>query len=427
MSLSRRIFHFNAGMFKKISESYRQSYIGLSRETWLLSTVVLINRCGYMAVPFMSMYITQNLHRSIADAGLIITLFGAGSVIGAIAGGYLADRIGFRAVQIISLVISGLLFILFAYIDTFFSLCLLTTVLGLFVEAFKPANNSAIAAYSSAENLTRSYALNRLATNIGFGFGTSVGGVLAAINYKLLFWVDGVVYTLAGILILILLPNGSMQQSPSERDTVTASAVSPWKDSFFIRFIGMVTLYMTAFIMIFRILPVFWKEQMYIGEATIGILMGMNGLIIALFEMVIIQALHNRRPDFHYIIAGVLCTVFAFISLLLPGLPALLAGMMAVMAFTMGEMLTLPYISTIVISRATQYNRGKYSAVYSLSWAIAQVVGPASGGIIAARWGYDALWMTLILLCLLSATGFHFLYRNRLSIGSLDQALPENP
>jgi predicted MFS family arabinose efflux permease len=403
-------------MIKKITQGYRESYSGLSRETWLLSMVVLINRCGYMAVPFMSMYITQNLHRSIADAGLIITLFGAGSVLGAIAGGYLSDKVGFRSVQIVSLLISGVLFILFSQVNTFDHLCLLTVILGFFVEAFKPANNSAIAFYSTPENLTRSYALNRLATNLGFGFGTSVGGILAAINYDLLFWVDGVVYTLAGALILILLPEGKINPASEEEGETLVTSKSPWSDLFFIRFIAMVTLYMIAFIMIFRILPVFWKEQMHIGEATIGILMAMNGIVIAVFEMVFIQVLRNRHSDYHYIIAGVLCTVFAFFALLIPGLPAIIAGILAVLSFTIGEMLTLPYISTIVINRASEQSRGKYSAVYSLSWAVAQVVGPASGGFIAAGWGYDALWVTLIVLCLLSAFGFHQLYRSRLSL-----------
>jgi predicted MFS family arabinose efflux permease len=238
---TRRIF-LSMAMIKKIAGSYRASFSGLSQETWLLSLVVLINRCGYMAVPFMSMYITQSLHRSIADAGLILTLFGVGSVLGAMAGGLLTDKIGFRPVQVFSLIISGFLFVLFAHVENFNTLCLLTVVLSFFVESFKPANNSAVASYSSRENMTRSYALNRLATNIGFGFGTAVGGILAAIDYHLLFWVDGVVYVLAGLLILILLPSAKQFRSREIDTTGQIMSMSPWKDVFFIRFIVMVTL-----------------------------------------------------------------------------------------------------------------------------------------------------------------------------------------
>jgi MFS family permease len=404
-------------MIKTILRSYRISFSGLSRETWLLSLVVLINRCGYMAVPFMSMYITQSLHRSIADAGLIITLFGVGSVLGAMAGGLLTDKIGFRPVQVASLIISGLLFVLFSRINDFDSLCILTVVLSFFVEAFKPANNSAIAAYSTRENMTRSYALNRLATNIGFGFGTSVGGILAALDYHLLFWVDGVVYVAAGLLILVLLPSAKQFKIEEMASIESTSSISPWKDGFFMRFIFLVTLYMMAFVVIFRLVPVYWKENMRIGEATIGILIGMNGVIIALFEMVFIQILGNRRPDFHYIILGILLTTVSFFSLLMPGLNALVAGALVVVFFTIGEMLTMPYISTIVMSRTNELNRGKYSAAYQLSWSVAQVVGPASCGFVAEKWGYNALWIMLILITLTSALGFKILFRRNFSLG----------
>ena len=98
-------------MFKRITNAYQRSFSGLSRETWLLSWVMLINRAGTMAVPFMGLYVTRFLNRPLTDATLLISLFGCGSVLGAIAGGKLTDTIGFRPVQIISQIVSGSLFI----------------------------------------------------------------------------------------------------------------------------------------------------------------------------------------------------------------------------------------------------------------------------------------------------------------------------
>lgn len=42
----------------------------------------------------MSVYVTQSLHRSLSDAGLVIALFGAGAVVGSISGGILIKKIG---------------------------------------------------------------------------------------------------------------------------------------------------------------------------------------------------------------------------------------------------------------------------------------------------------------------------------------------
>src|SRR5450631_1460222 len=76
-----------------------------------------------------------------------------------------------------------------------------TFALSLVNEAFRPANSTAIAHYSKEENRTRSYSLNRLAINLGWAAGGAIGGVLASINYHLLFWVDGVTNILAMILL----------------------------------------------------------------------------------------------------------------------------------------------------------------------------------------------------------------------------------
>lgn len=400
-------------MIRRIIETYRVSFSGLSRETWLLSWVILINRCGYMAVPFMSMYVTQSLHRSIADAGFIITLFGVGSVLGAMAGGYLTDKIGFRPVQILSLIFSGGMFVIFGLVDDFNWLCILTVIMSFFVEAFKPANTAAIASYSSPENLTRSYSLNRLAQNVGFGFGTSVGGILAAIDYHLLFWVDGVVYAVAGLLIWLLLPKKQRNMQPENETDLSPGSASPWRDGFFVRFIILVTLYMISFSLLFRLVPVYWKQTLHIGESTIGLLMGMNGLIIAMFEMVMIQSLRNRRQDSYYIIAGILFTGGSYLFLIVPQFVPVALAFGTVLFFTAGEMLTLPYINTVVINRSTELTRGKYAAAYSMTWAVAQIVGPASGGFIAERLGYDFLWGVLVLVCLLTALGFRVLFRRQ--------------
>ena len=400
-------------MISRIIHNYKVSFSGLSRETWLLSLVILINRCGYMAVPFMSMYITQSLHRSIADAGLIITLFGVGSVAGAMAGGYLTDKIGFRPVQIFSLIISGGMFVLYAEFTDFRYICLLTIVLSFFVESFKPANTTAIAAYSTKENLTRSYSLNRLATNLGFGFGSSVGGILAAINYHLLFRVDGLVYAFVGLLIWILLPKVVVQKEETHEENL---GTSPWKDGFFVRFIILVTAFTMTFLVLFRLAPVFWKEHLHISETQVGLLMGMNGIIIAVFEMVLIQTLGNRKTDSWLIRAGIIFTGLSFLVLTVADVMPIALAAFAIILFTIGEMLTLPYMTTIVMNRSNENNRGKYSAAYAISWAVAQIVGPSLGGLIAEKGGYDMLWLFMVVLCLGCALGFKLIFRREMAL-----------
>src|SRR4051795_2245006 len=81
---------------------------GLPGTFWWLWAGTLVNRMATFVVPFMSLYLTQQRHLSIAWAGLVVSLFGAGGVGASLVGGILADRIGRRPTMIFSLVSSGL-------------------------------------------------------------------------------------------------------------------------------------------------------------------------------------------------------------------------------------------------------------------------------------------------------------------------------
>lgn len=185
---------------------YRDAYTGLSRDTWYLTLVMLINRSGTMVVPFMTIYCTQKLHFTLTQAGFIMGLFGFGSIIGALIGGKITDRFGFYIQQIVALFSGGVMFIVTRYLTSYPLLCVGVFVLSICNESFRPANAAAVAFYSTAENCTRSYSLNRLAVNLGWAVGGALGGFLASVSYGLLFWADGCTNVLAALLLLRLLP-----------------------------------------------------------------------------------------------------------------------------------------------------------------------------------------------------------------------------
>ena len=46
-------------MFIRVASLYKNSFTGLSTQTWLLSLIMLINRSGTMVLPFMTLYLTS--------------------------------------------------------------------------------------------------------------------------------------------------------------------------------------------------------------------------------------------------------------------------------------------------------------------------------------------------------------------------------
>src|ERR1700733_7214283 len=91
---------------------YKKAYGGLSSGIWWLSLGMLVNRSGTMVIPFMTMYLTQLYGVTIGKAGLVMSLFGLGAIIGAMIGGKLVNKVGYYYVQIVALIGGGAMFIL---------------------------------------------------------------------------------------------------------------------------------------------------------------------------------------------------------------------------------------------------------------------------------------------------------------------------
>jgi len=388
---------------------YKEAYSGLSRNSWYLSIVMLINRSGTMVVPFLSIYCIQQLHFSIVQAGTIMALFGVGALAGAFIGGKLVDKIGFYDMQVGALISGGLFFILLGFLQSFTVLAIGSFVLSLCNESFRPANSAAIAHYSSDSNKTRSYSLNRLAINLGWAVGGGLGGFLASINYRLLFWVDGCTNVLAAVLLLLLMPRAAVAKTIKKPDEAIIKT-SAYKDKIYLVFIVLATLFAICFYQFMIMQPVFFKIEWHFSEKFIGFLMALNGVLIVVIEMVLIHKLEGRRNRMVYIIGGVALGGVSY--MLLNILPAgAVAAIIIIVLITFSEMFAMPFMNSFWISRTTPHNRGEYAALYSMSWSAAQIVAPFFGSNVIAYGGFNLLWWIFGGVSFVSAIGYYYLYR----------------
>ena len=208
-------------MLKASLQLYRNAYTGLPPKVWWLSFVIFVNRAGTMVIPFLTVYLLGKGF-SLAQAGYIMGAFGLGTILGSFLGGRLTDRFHFFHVQLYSLLLNGILFIVLGQMQTFLQFMVCIFVLSSLGESFRPANAAAIAAYSDESNRTRSYSLNRLAINLGWSIGPAVGGILAAINYHLLFCVDGFTCIVASLLLYIFLKPGPLPKKDPDQGRSSA-------------------------------------------------------------------------------------------------------------------------------------------------------------------------------------------------------------
>jgi predicted MFS family arabinose efflux permease len=410
-------------MLASTASLYKRSFEGLSKDTWLLSLVMMINRSGTMVIPFMTLYLTsREMGRSLSDAGLVMGLFGMGSVVGAWLGGYLSDRIGFFRVQLFALFSGGILFIVLGQLRSFPLICVFTFFLSLMNEAFRPANSTAISYYSKMGTLTRSFSLNRLSINFGWAVGTSVGGLLASISYELLFWVDGITNICAAVLLITFFREKHRQKKKPVKADSAEPILSPYKDYAYLWFIVLSILFAFAFFQLFTTIPKFFRDEMELSEKKIGFLMALNGLLIVAVEMVLIYKLEGRRNKLFYISTGVMLCALAFFSLLLPG-KGMLIPLLMIILITAGEVLSMPFMNAYWTIRSNEKNRGMYAALYTIAWGIGQTIGPYICSLLVDRSGFPAMMITLGLVLTIAAFGFQTLKRAERPISAPEPAV----
>jgi len=385
---------------------YVNTYKGLSREIWLLAFVNLVNRCGTMVGAFLMIYLTSQIHCTLTQAGSVIAIFGIGAIFGSLLGGKLTDLFGFYKVQLGTLIAGGCIFIVLGQLHTYTSISVCAFILGLVNEAFRPANTAAMAKYSDEKNRMRSFSLMRLAFNLGWAVGGGLGGIIASYSYQYLFWIDGITNMLAAALIYFLLPP-IVTTSIKEKLEKTVAKVSVYKDKIFMMFALVSLLYIMSFFQMLSNLTTFFKNEVHLSERYIGFLMMWNGLLIVFIEMSLVYYIEKNWSKRKAIIFGVSLHIIAYLLLLIFKVNFLVA--FAAMTFiTLSEIFAFAVLVSFWMNRTNDSNRGQYAGVWTMTWAIAQSTGTLSGAAIAEHFGFNMLWIMVILFC---ATAIFFYSR----------------
>jgi predicted MFS family arabinose efflux permease len=397
-------------LFSMLARPYKAAYTGLPREAWILSSVELVNRTGSMVFFFMTLYLTQKIGVSVERAGYVIAGYGFGALLGAYLGGKLTDSLGAYSVQKISLFFCGIIYLVMGHLTSYWLILLLMFLLGVVGEALHPANSTAISQVCPPELRTRGFALNRLATNLGITIGPAVGGYLALIDYKLLFWIDGLTYWLAlGIFMFFFKTSRPPLDPQTEKSAADKPKQSVFKDFFFLKVLGLTFLMGMVFVQLFSTFPLFFSSVYGFKENRIGLLISINTVIIVLFEMVLMEKLKNKSLV-KTIATGafLLCAGFA----LIPWGRGFVYAAFTVAVWTIGEMLSLPALTTLIANHSDDSVRGKYMGMFSFAFALAISIGPTVGTQVYGIFGPDILWGSCWVLGALLWVGFNSLKKS---------------
>ncbi|GIH53439.1 MFS transporter [Microbispora rosea subsp. aerata] len=355
-----------------------------------------VNRLGTMVEPFIGVYLTQARGVSLAATGLVMTMFGVGSLLSQPIAGWLTDRLGRRITLTGGMVATAVTMVALGYTTSVPGLVVGMLVLGIVVDAYRPASQAIVADLVPPEDRPRAFGLLFWAVNLGFSVAMVAGGWLARSGFTVLFWVDAVTCLIFGMLVWRAIP----ETRPAREEAASGRFADVLRDRLMLAFVLGNFAYALVYLQPFTTLPLAVTAQ-GLPTSAYGMAMAVNGLLI-----VVVQPIANswvaRFDPSRALAAG-----FAVVGLgiALTSLASSAAGHAAAVAvWTLGEVLTAGIPGAIVAALAPPHLRGRYSGLYGLSWSAGSLLAPLVGTRLLAH-APELMWPLLGGLGLVAAAG----------------------
>lgn len=376
-------------------------YLELPRTIHVLCLGSFVNRAGTFVIVFLTIYLQTELKLGVEFATLTIGLFGLGSILAALIGGHLADKIGRRTVMLGGLFGGAAVLVVLSMLRTPWMVAAGVFVFALLADMYRPASSAMMADVTEPAARPLAFALMYVAINLGFAVGASIGGVLSEFGFQWLFWGDALTTAVYGVIILLFIREtlpGQKQTgeripsdaSDAERHVPLAEAARRiLHDRVFLTFCVASLLIALVFMQGLSTFPLYVTE-LGIPAEKYGQIIAVNGLLIVLLQLPLTAWL-DRYDRSLIIIAGAVLTAVGFGAKAWATTVPALTG--AVVVWTVGEILMAAYASSIVADLAPADLRARYMGTLSMMHAVAITVGAPIGGKVLGRESLGAKWL----------------------------------
>lgn len=395
-------------MFARLKNIYHE----FPRLFWVVVLVSFIDRVGgTLLFPFFALYITQKFSVGMTQAGILLGMSSFFGLIGSTVGGALTDKLGRKQLILFGLVFSAVSTLAFGIVTEYSVLFPLMVVVGLLSNVAHPAHDAMIADILPEKQRQEGFGILRVAGNLSWMIGPTIGGFVANIDFFYLFIIDAVISCIVAVMIFRIIPETKPEPHAHEQHQSFWQTLIGYrvvlKDAAFMAFMLAGLLMMTVYLQMYGSLSVYLRDNHNINPSGYGFLMTTSAITVVLFQFWVSRII-KYRPPFLMMAIG---TVFYMIGFALFGIvTAYVLFALNIVIITIGEMIVVPTSQSIATNFAPEAMRGRYMAIFGLSWAIPSTVGPGAAGYILDNYNPNLLWYLGGALCALSVLAYYWLH-----------------
>jgi MFS family permease len=373
----------------------------MPRALWLLVIGMAVNVTGSSFLwPLNSIYIHDHLGKSMSISGMVLMINSATSVVGNLIGGHLFDRIGgYRSILlgigITVLALFGLTmwngwpeYVIFLAIVGFGSGIVFPSMYAMAGSVWKEGGRKAFNAIY-------------VASNLGVAIGSALGGFVAAISFRWIFFANALLYLIFLFIALfgykgIKTQVGKQTNHPSGRMNSNHHAQL---HALLILCVGFMLSWVGYCQWQATIGP--YTQEIGLSLKQYSLLWTINGALIVLGQPILAKMIkYLAKSVKKQIILGTLIFVVAFI--IASQAQQFTAFAVAMMIMTIGEMLVWPAVPTIADKLAPIGREGFYQGIVNSTATAGRMIGPLLGGILIDMYDMQMLFRVMIVLFILS-------------------------
>ncbi|MGW6732370.1 MFS transporter [Streptomyces sp. NPDC055013] len=314
--------------------------------------------------------------------------------------GPLLDKFGPRTVVAVGNWVSVAGFIGFLFSHASWQIVLWQFVVQLGATAFWMGNSPLIVLVAPGDERARWFGFVRALRNVGIGFGGAASAVALSIGtvagLRAVMVINAVSFAVAGWLVITFrgadtseaADAGHTEPQPAEPEQPQGERTGqPWggyrtvlKDTRYLRLVATNLSFAFSSAVITVLLAAYVADNLEVGSWIVGALVVLNTAMVALLQTLASRWIEARGPVTVLVLA-LLLNAAAFVVfgtlLVLPGWAVIAGLLIAMVLYTVAEILGSPPTSELSVVMAPEHLRGRYLGVYQMSWSVGGALAPA--------------------------------------------------
>lgn len=381
--------------------------MNMPKSVWWLVIGMALNITGSSFLwPLNTIYMNEELNKSLTVAGLVLLINSMGMVAGNLLGGTLFDKLGgYKTILLgtaICLFSTTLLNLFHGWPWYAVWLVLLGFGGGLIIPAIY-AMAGAVWPNGGRQTFNAIY----LAQNIGVALGAALGGFVAELSFNYIFIANLCMYILFAIVAIFNFNiNLEIKVKPNDSLTLFAKENRPQLLSLLL-ICAMFSICWIAYIQWESTIASF-TQQINISMGQYSLLWTVNGILILVAQPLILPIIRLLKGNLKYqMYIGIAIFILSFfVTSFAQQFSIFMIGMVIL---SLGEMFVWPAVPAIAHKLAPTGKEGAYQGYVNSASTIGKAIGPVFGGVIVDTFNMQIMFLAMMAL-LFIALGFVYLF-----------------